>query len=400
MLGLPQSWEVEDVKLSLSALRVEIRIKYSGKVLTCPECGLPGSAHDLSPEQTWRHLDSMQFETIIAARIPRCRCKKCGVKTLLAPWAERHSRFTLMFESFALAVLQHSANISSASKLLRLNWHALNEIMNRAVERGLSRRAPEVVAAIGLDEKSFRSGHRYITTMNDIAGGRVLDVVEDRTTAATETLLESLTATQREGVKAITMDMWKPFQIAVEKHVAKADIVHDRFHISKYLNNAVDAVRRHESRCLIKDGNKCLVGSKFVWLRNPENMTTRQKRQFDKLQNMELNTGIAWSIKNIFRSFWNSTSELTAREFFDSWCEIVDLSELTPIIKVKNLLVRHIDNIMNYFKHRVSNAVSEGLNSKIQMIKAAARGFHSFISYRVRILFFCGKLDMSIKSAS
>ena len=110
----------------------------------------------------------------------------------------------------------------------------------------------------------------------------------------------------------------------------------------------------------------------------------------------ELKTSVAWSIKNSFREFRECHTEFGAKLCFFYWCETVDKSELTPMIKIKDLLVRHLDKILNYFKHRVSNAVSEGINSKIQTLKASARGFHDFEGYRTRILFYCGKLDMEI----
>ena len=139
-----------------------------------------------------------------------------------------------------------------------------------------------------------------------------------------------------------------------------------------------------------------MVGSKYTWLRNPENMTKSQRARFDGLMACEFKTGVAWALKNVFRYFWNCTSELRGELFFTHWCELVDESKLKPLIKVKELMERHKENILNYFKHKVSNAVSEGLNSKIQLLKATARGFRGFESYRRRILFYCGKLDLQI----
>lgn len=190
--------------------------------------------------------------------------------------------------------------------------------------------------------------------------------------------------------------MWKAFKRAVNKQLPKADIVHDRFHISKYLNEAVDTVRRHESSLLNKAGDSTLIGSRFVWLRNPENMTKKQRISLNQLMACELKTGVAWSLKNMFRVFWQFTNRDSAEFFFNYWVSAVEKSELNPLIKVKDMLLRHKDNIFNYFKHRTTNAVSEGLNSKIQLYKAAARGFRSFLSYRTRILFYCGKLDLTI----
>ncbi len=129
LLGLSTSWEVNDVQLSLDDQKIEIKLFYSDEKFCCPVCGEQGSLHDCAPERSWRHLDTMQFETIIHASVPRCSCNNCGVKTMSVPWATGHTRFTLMFESFAIQVLEISSSISSACDLLRINWHTANAIM-------------------------------------------------------------------------------------------------------------------------------------------------------------------------------------------------------------------------------------------------------------------------------
>jgi len=110
LLGLPSNWKVEHVDLSMQGKRVTVRLKYSGQDVHCTECGASCSIYDHAPEQRWRHLDTMQFETILVARLPRGNCKEHGVKTVNAPWADKHSRFTLMFEGFVVQLLQHSAS--------------------------------------------------------------------------------------------------------------------------------------------------------------------------------------------------------------------------------------------------------------------------------------------------
>jgi len=165
LLGLPSTWKVENVDLSMPGKRVTIKLKHVGQDVKCPECGTSCSIYDHAPEQRWRHLDTMQFETILVARLPRGNCKEHGVKTVAAPWADKHSRFTLMFEGFVVQLLQHCASTQAVATLLNLSWHAVDQIMRRAVERGLHRRNTEAIEHLGIDEKSFRSGHRYVTTL-------------------------------------------------------------------------------------------------------------------------------------------------------------------------------------------------------------------------------------------
>ncbi|ACF43515.1 transposase IS204/IS1001/IS1096/IS1165 family protein [Pelodictyon phaeoclathratiforme BU-1] len=348
LLGFPAIWEVDDVNLSVSGLKIEVHLRFVGDEVICPQCGVRGKAYDKAPEQRWRHLDTMQFETIIIARIPRCQCETCGVKTIAVPWAAPHSRFTLMFEGFAVALLQHCSSVQAASNILKLDWHAVDQIMKRAVERGLLRREPDDVVHVGMDEKSFRSGQKYITILNDLDKSRVLDVIEDRTLTATKKLLGTLSKQQRKAVKSVSLDMWQAFATATHKLLPAADIVHDRFHISKYLNDAVNKVRHQESQELKKDGDTRLVGSKYTWLRNPEKMTKSQKTRFNELIACEFKTGVAWVLKNIFRDFWNCSSGLRGEIFFAYWCELVDKTKLKPLIKVKDMMERHKGNILNY----------------------------------------------------
>jgi len=171
LLGLDAQWKVVEVDLDIGNLRVDVYVEHSGDTLPCPECGADCGIYDHSPERTWRHLDTMQFETRLHCDPPRVKCEKHGVKTASVPWAGRHSRFTLLFEGFAIKVIQASKSLQDAGMLLGLNWHQLHRIMKRAVDRGVARRDKYEMAWIGMDEKSFRKGHNYISVINDIEGG-------------------------------------------------------------------------------------------------------------------------------------------------------------------------------------------------------------------------------------
>jgi transposase len=287
LLGLEEPWVVEDVDLDLAGQRVEIRLRTrSGLKMPCPECAVPYALYDHGPERLWRHLDTMQFETVLKARVPRINCQQHGVKTVEVPWAGKNSRFTLMFEAFAIRVLEASATVKAAALLLRLDWHSLHQIMERAVKRGLDRRAMETVRRIGIDEKSFGHGQSYVTLMSDLEVGRVLEVVPERTKEACQELWQRLGQQECRSVEAVAIDMWEPFLSATEAAASQAQIVHDKFHVSKHLNEAVDQVRRGENRQLSAEGQDSLTGTKYLWLRNPENWNQNQKELFADLRNV------------------------------------------------------------------------------------------------------------------
>jgi transposase len=400
LLDLDASWEVSGVSLSLEEKRVEIAVEHVDGLITCPECGTACPIADHTSERGWRHLDTMQFETILRARVPRAKCKACGVKTTKVPWADKYSRFTLLFEAFAIEVIQACGNVKSAAELLQLDWGSVHRIMQRAVERGLERRQLDSLPHLGIDEKSFRRGQSYVSILTDLAGSRVLEVTEGRDEAAATALWDAIPAEQAEKTEAVAIDMWPAFVNAAQANAPQAEIVHDRFHISKHLNDAVDQVRRQEHKTLKQTGDESLTGTKHLWLFNAENVSEERWPDFQTLKDQELKTSRAWAIKEQFRWFWEYRYAGNASKFFTRWYGWASRSRLKPIVKVAKMLKKRLDNLLSYFRHGITNSMSEGFNSRIQTIKSNARGFRAFDNYRTRILFYCGKLDLKPPLAS
>lgn len=319
LLGLDDSWEASEVELDLEGQRVEIRLTHRGGPVNCPECRTACSIADHAPERSWRHLDTMQFETVLRAATPRANCPRCGVKTIAVPWAGKHSRFTLLFEAFAVRVLQAANNVKRAAALLGLDWDSVHRIMERAVERGLARRSLDEVRHVGVDEKSFGRGHDYVSVLTDLSGARVLEVSQGRDQAGADALWQALPEAQAAQIEAAAVDMWPAYAAAVATHAPQAEIVHDRFHVSKHLNEAVDQVRRGEHKILKKQGDDRLTGSKQLWLFNSENLKDDQWLRFEPLKDQELKTSRAWAIKEQFRWFWEYRYAGNAKKFFDRW---------------------------------------------------------------------------------
>lgn len=398
LLQLTGGWEVKSVDFDMKGRRVNLRLEHRrGVRVLCPECGASCTIADHAPERTWRHLDTMQYETVMVARLPRADCQGCGSpKTVEAPWAGKHSPYTWLFETLAVAVLQAAGNLSDACDLLRIGWDAAHRLMERAVERGLERRELEGLRHVGMDEKSFKRGQSYITTLNEVAEGqgRVIEVVEGRSSEAAIGLLESIPEAQRPGIAAVAMDMWDAFLKACRQVLPHADIVHDKYHLSSHLNEAVNRVRKAEHKGLLAEGDDTLTGTKHDWLRTYKDGRSSEAVSFRTLHQLDLKTSRAWHYKEDFRHFWTYVSVGAAERFYKDWRRAVMRSRLEPLKKVARMIDEHWPEILNYIRHRITNAVSEGLNSRIQAIKSAARGFRSFLNYRIRILFHCGKLDM------
>ena len=395
LLGLGTDWEVSDVSLEMESNRVLIELVYVGSQLSCPDCGADCSRADTAPKRRWRHLDTMQFETVLEAAIPRSACHKCGIKTIQIPWGGKHSRFTLMFEAFAIEVLRAAGSVNHAARLLRISWDTAHQIMARSVDRGIARREEDPIEHVGIDEKSFGKGQNYISLMVDLDRSRVIEVSQDRSESSCDQLWESLSDRQRTGIKAVATDFWQAYRNSIRKQVPHAEIVHDHFHISQYLGEAVDLVRRRENKALRKAGDDSLTGTRQLWLYNVDNLDSSEYERIEAIQQSAIKTSRAWAIKEMFRQFWEYRSDRWAGKFFRRWYAWAIRSRLQPIKKVAVMLNKHIDGLLAYFRHRITNAKSEAFNSRVQAIKSAARGFRSFANYRIRILFYCGDLDMA-----
>lgn len=397
LLGIQTPWQVQSVDMAIEAQRITVRVALKeGQVWADPTCARARAHIHGWSERTWRHLDTCQFETIICARVPQLKYADGTVQELVTPWADRYARITHLMESFVLKLLQACPNTQSVCKLTRLPWSRVNAVMVKAVERGLLARQSEPIKHLGLDEKSIERGHSYASILTDIDQRRVLDVVPGRTLQAASALLETLSQEQQHSVKAVAMDMWPAFMSAAKAVLPQADIVHDRFHVSKYLGDAVDKTRRKEHREFSRAGNATLKGTKYDWLRRYSDGRSSEAVAFRALHQLNLKTSRAWTIKEDFQQFWSYTYTASAKKWFDAWSTHAMRSRIEPIKDVVKMLRRHEAGLLAYSTHKISNACAEGFNSAIQLIKANARGFRSFANYRARILFHCGKLELRL----
>lgn len=396
ILGLQSPWKVARVELNMGQQRVDVWTEHTKpKAWPCPECGAACPLHDHDEERTWRHLDTMQFTTHLHARVPRVRCDEHGVRQVRVPWADPKSRFTLLFERLAIDVLRE-ADIKGAAKILRISWDEAHQIMERAVARGMARRERAVPRRLGIDEKSLARGYRFATLVCDLDHAHVIEVTEGRSKASLWGCLSGFSPNELARVEAVAMDMWEPYaqvvRVAIERGETK--IVFDKFHIAAHMNEAVDRVRRRENRVLVDEGDARLVGTKHMWLYAKENVPKRYRVSFDSLRATNLKTARAWAIKESLRDLWTFDTEEAGRAWWKRWHGWAIRSRLEPVRRVARMIRAHLPNVLSYFTHRITNAVSEAINSTIQAIKKRAFGFRSFRNFRTAVLFACGGLQL------
>jgi transposase len=400
ILGITSPWFVERVELSLETEEVHVYLKHEqAAAWHCPECGRVCPIHDHHGPRSWRHLDTCQYQTMLHAEVPRTDCPEHGVRLVRVPWAEPHSRFTLLFERLAIDWLR-AASQKAVAERIGLSWDEVHGIMDRAVKRGLKRREAEAIPRIGVDEKAFCKGHSYATLVTDLDQGRVLYVAEGRKQKSLDGFWGTLSAKQLASIEAVAMDMWDAYDASVRQHVPQAEekIVYDKFHVAKHLGEAVDRVRRAENKVLCAAGDKRLVGSKYRWLRNPDNFPDDQWRDFRELRESKLKTARAWALKEQAMVLWDYCYAGVARKHFAWWYRWATHSRLKPMIQKAQMLKARLPNILTYLNHGITNATSESLNSKIQWVKYTARGFRNFQNFVNAIYFHCGGLDLAPSS--
>lgn len=402
LLGLRAPWTVTSVELEMPAkVTVFVELDPSADVV-CPECDRTCSRHD-TRRRKWRHLDTMQAQTILVADVPRADCPEHGVKQMAVPWSAPGSRFTAMFEVLVIDWLKAAkGNISAVAKLLGMTWDEVDGVMARAVQRGLQSRKVESPRRIGVDETSFQRRHQYVTVVADLDERRVLHVADGRGKTSLGDYLSTLTATQRAELEAIALDMHGPFISALREHVPDADekMCFDKFHVAALLSHAVDLVRRAENRELLERGDDRLKRTRYFWLANPTTMSEQRWADFESLRESTLKTARAWAIKEAAMEVWSLDAPTPVLQ--NAWRAVITWgrrSRLGPIKRAMATLRDHLGGIIRAQQLRLTNAQLEGINGIIQTLKRTARGFRNRDRFRNAIYFHLGGLDLYPKPA-
>lgn len=395
ILGVSAPWRVVGVDLRLGEGEVEVTVVRDQAGTTCPECGRTCPGYDTRRRQ-WRHLDTCQYRTILAADVPRVECQEHGVKQIDVPWAAPGSRFTLLFECLVINWLRE-ASLQAVARMMKLSWDQVDGVMARAVRRGLDRRELTPPRAIGVDEKAFKRRQDYVTIVSDIDRRRVLHVADGRKKEALLGFYDQFTVSDLAKLRVVAMDMWGPYVSATQERVPGADkkIAFDKFHIVKHLLDGVDKVRRTENRELCQIGDRTLVGTKYYWLENPLYMSEKRFDEFEAIRKASLRTARAWAMNDAASALWyGSRHRPTITRRWKEWLKWPPRSRLEPMAKVGRMIKKHLWGIVNAIVHGVTNAAAEGFNSVVQKLKGRACGFRNRERFKNAIYFHLGGLDL------
>ena len=403
-MGLGDGWEVSDLWFEPHDGADELHVRVArkrGAAVPCPVCGEPCGVHD-SRERTWRHLDIWQYETIVHCAVPRADCPEHGVRTARMPWEVRpNSHFTALFEAQVIAAAMSGATVSAIAARLRETDRRIWAVLRRAV--GEAREAADYsgVERVGIDDTSRARCHTYISVMADLDGGRVVAVTDGRDRGAPARLCAQLEEHGGDAsrVTEVTRDMAASYSLGCADAMPNAAQTVDRFHVMQLACRELDRVRCAEAKSS-EERRRLLKGTKYCWLKRPENLTPRQAERKASLMSEHLQTARACAMVEALRGVYSMPDRGSAARELDRWVSWVMHSNVPQMKRVAATIREEREGILNWFSRKSTNGVMEGLNSVIQSIKRAARGFRSLANFTALIFLRLGRLEFSAVSAT
>ena len=394
-LGLTDPWRVDRSEFDPVAHRLDLYLDFvPGARFACPE-GDEASCpvHD-TKEKTWRHLDFFQHQAYLHARVPRVVCPAHGVHLVTVPWARPGSGFTLLFEALLMAMLQEMP-VKAVEKVVKEHDTKLWRVLHHYVAEARDALSMEGVTKVGIDETSAQRGHDYISIFMDLDRRRVLYATEGKDGATVGRFVKDLSAHGGDPacIDEVCCDLSQAFGLGIAEHLPAAQITYDRYHVTQLLSVAVDTIRRQES----PSRPKLLKDTRYIWLKNPKNLTAKQAAKLEYLLTTagSLRTARAYRWRLGFDAFFDQPPEV-AEAYLDQWCRGAARSQLPPLKVFVKTVRNHWEGILRWHTTRINNGILEATNSLIQAAKRRARGYRTKANLIAMTYLIAGKLDLSV----
>lgn len=392
-----EPWKITTINLDIQSGELNIEIDFAkGSVFEYidEQTGIKGSykAFDTTLK-TWRHMNFFQYRCFLHARVPRVDLENGKIKQVKTPWEGAVSGFTLLFEAFIIQLVKvmpvHQVCEIVGSYDAKL-WNILKSYTEQAREQS----DYSQVTKVGVDETAARRGHDYVSLFVDLEEKKTIFVTQGK---GSETVVEFVKDLKAHGgdaqkIENVTCDMSPAFIKGVSENLPNAEIVFDKFHIIKIINEAVDEVRREEVKT-----NPLLKESRYVFLKNKTNFTQKQKQKYEEIKMSKLNikTFRAMQIREAFQQLYCSEDTSTFEGLLNKWYFWATHCKIPQIVDVAKTIKRHWSGIVSWAKNQLTNGILEGFNSLFQAAKAKARGYKKTETIKAVIYILTGKLDFS-----
>lgn len=361
----------------------------------CPDCGQRGKIVRTLKNRQWIDVPVGRWKVILNYAPREIKCRTHGRSQEVIPWAAPNARVTHRFEYLMLRYASVMTQ-KQAAELLRVPASTFSDILHRTIKQLRKGRKIRGLKRIGIDETSYRKGHKYITVVYDLDRSCVVWIGKGKGRATIDRFFEdALSQYQRDQIKIATCDMSEAYLGAIKHHCKNAELVLDRFHVMKALNDQVDKVRKEEWRKLTdKDERRALKGMRWLLYKHSSNRSKKDTRTLNELRRANRRIHRAWILKDEFNQLWEYKSRTWAKKFLKKWCTTTMKSQLEPMKKFVGTVRRHEKEILNFVGTGVTNAIGEGINRVIQMLKNQASGFRDVNNFMDMIYLRVGDLDL------
>jgi len=392
-LGLVPPWMVADAKFDADKKRLDIEIDFkTGGRFACPECGKADCPVHDTVKKTWRHLNFFQHQAFLHARIPRIDCPDHGVRLVAVPWARPGSGFTLLFEAFVMTLVK-GMPVAAAARLVGEHDTRLWRVIQHYVEDAVARMDLADLRRVAIDETAAKRGHNYISLFVDIDSRKVVYATEGKDADTVARFADHVDDHNSDAsrIKEVCIDMSAAYVKGVEYNLTEAEITFDKFHAVKLVNDAVDQVRRAESR-----ERPELKHSRYLWLKNERHLSVEQLTTLAELTRMHLKTARAYRLRLAFQEMYDAPSLDWGELIFDRWYGWAIRSRLEPMKKAARTLKQYRDGVLRWFDSKIANGLIEAINSLVQAAKAKARGYRSLRNLIAITYLIAGKIDLKL----
>jgi len=361
--------------------------------LHCSICNKRCWKRDELPPRIWTHVALWGIIVWLVYTPKRVKCLNCGIKVEKIPWSLGKSPFSLPL-IIQIATLARALPWKEVAEHFKVDWNTVKNCVKGAVKHGLSKRDLGQTRVIGIDEISRKKGHVYLTNVYDLEAKKLIWSGENRKMETLRSFFDEMGEDFIAGLEGICCDMWDPYIAVVKERAPFAALVLDKFHIVSHLSKAIDKVRREEARKLREKGEKVLIGARYIFLKNPENLTPKQELRLGELHKLNLKVSKAYILKESFREFWSCKNVIEAKKYLKQWFWRATHSRIKPMRDFAWMLRRHEENILTWFDHPISNGPTEAMNNNAKVISHRARGYRTSGTYKLALMHCMGGLEM------
>ena len=396
MLGLPGAW-VRDVEFDERAMIVTVALQRKRPVCSgCGARGLPIKDHRV---RRWRHLDVGGLRCVIECRLRRLYCPGCGDLPELVEWARGGVRYTRDFDDL-VAFLAQQMNQTQVTRLMRIGWETVGNILERVVAEKLDRGRLDGLELIGCDEVNYGADHKFLTCVADHQSGGIVWAAPDRNAASLQAFFDQLTDEQKASIKAVSIDMSAGYEKAIRapEGVPHAQVCFDPFHVCQLGSKAADQVRRDEynqhGRSSTGEG-KWIKGTRYSLLKDTAKQTAGQLLKLAEVVTTNKRMYRAFLLYGELRYNYRLPKH-AAPERLDAWLAWASRSRLKPFIKLARTIRKHKAGVLAAIELGISNGRLEALNSKVRLLSHRAYGFHSANALIAMIYLCCAGIQIEL----